>query len=73
MAKTAETPSASADSAAQPVSSQNFQSLSMLVSKQSWKVGSFKVIVCNPWTDTYTFDWQRHAVVYLAFPCQSYV
>ena len=30
----------------------------MLVSKQSWKVGSFKVIVCNPWTDTYTYEWQ---------------
>ena len=33
----------------------------MLVSKQSWTVGTFKVIVCNPWTDTYTYDWQGNA------------
>ena len=30
----------------------------MLVSKQSWKLGKFKVIVCNPWTDTYTYQWE---------------
>ena len=30
----------------------------MLVSKQSWKVGRFKAIVYNPWTDAYTYQWE---------------
>jgi hypothetical protein len=34
------------------------QSLRMLLSKQCKKIGTFKVIVFKPWTDTYTYEWQ---------------
>ena len=37
---------------------QNYQSLKMLLTKQSAKIGTFKVIVCKPWTDTYTYEWE---------------
>ena len=37
---------------------QNYQSLKMLLTKQSGKIGTFKVIVWNPWTDSYTYDWE---------------
>ena len=30
----------------------------MLLSKQSAKIGSFKVIVCDPWKDHYMYQWQ---------------
>ena len=43
--------------AAQPAAT-NFQSLKMLLSKQSAKIGQFKVIVFKPWTDTYTYEWE---------------
>ena len=46
-------------SAAQPGSTvENFQSLQMLRSKQSAKISTFKVIVCNPWKDTYEYQWE---------------
>ena len=55
-----EIPASTPASAEQPGSTvQNFQSLQMLLSKQSGKIGTFKVIVCNPWTDTYEYQWER--------------
>ena len=45
-------------SVAQPdAAKENFQSLKMLLTKQSSKICSFKVIVFDPWTDTYTYSW----------------
>ena len=35
-----------------------YQSLKMLLTKQSRKTGTFKVIVWNPWVDTYTYEWE---------------
>ena len=49
-------------SAAQPGSTvENFQSLQSLRSKQSAKISTFKVIVCNPWKDTYEYQWEGKA------------
>ena len=46
-------------SAAQPVAAmENFQSLKMLLTKQSAKIGQFEVIVSKPWIDTYTYQWE---------------
>ena len=45
-------------SAVQPAPDETFQSLTMLASKQSWKIGKFKVTVWKPWTDTYTYEWE---------------
>ena len=56
-------------SAAQPVSNQSYQSLTMLVSKQSWRVGSSKVIVYSPWTETYTYQWEGKARETTAWRC----
>jgi hypothetical protein len=56
-------------SAAQPVSNQSYQSLTMLVSKKSWSVGSFKVIVYSPWTETYTYQWAGKARETTAWRC----
>ena len=41
----------------------------MLVSKQSWSVGSFKVIVYSPWTETYTYQWAGKARDTTAWRC----
>ena len=60
---TASSPAASAAqpaaSAAQPgENTKSFQSLKMLQSKQSSKIGQFKVIVFKPWVDTYSYQWE---------------
>ena len=48
-----------AASAAQPATTEaDYQSLQMLLSKQSVKIGQFKVIVFRPWVDTYTYQWE---------------
>jgi hypothetical protein len=50
---------AASASAEQPASTvQNFETLKLLLSKQSVKVSTFKVIVCNPRTDTYEYEWE---------------
>ena len=50
-------PASTPASAAQPGSTmQNFQSFQMLRSKQSVKISTFKVIVCNPWNDSYKYE-----------------
>ena len=44
-------------SAAQPASTlNNGQSLNMLLSKQSAKIGEFKIIVLMPWKGTFTHE-----------------
>ena len=46
-------------SAAQPVAAMvHLQSLKMLMTKQSAKIGQFKVIVSEPWIDAYTYQWE---------------
>ena len=43
--------------AAQPATQENSQTLRMLLSKQSLKIGQFKVIVFKPWIDTYSYSY----------------
>ena len=59
MADSQQIPASTPTSAEQPGSTvQNFQSLQMLRSKQSVRISTFKVIVCNPWNDTYEYQWE---------------
>ena len=57
-------------SAAQPASTlNNGQSLNMLLSKQSAKIGEFKVIVFMPWKDTFTYEWEGQRRETTAWRC----
>ena len=59
MADSEKNSASASTSAAQPGSTvESFQSLQMLRSKQSAKISTFKVIVCNPWKDTYEYQWE---------------
>ena len=63
-------PASASASAAQPGPTvQNFQSLQMLLSKQSAKISTFKVIVCKPWTDTYEYQWEGKHRATTAWRC----
>ena len=63
-------PASGAISAAQPVpTNQNYQSFNVLLSKQSAKFGKFKVIVCQPWQDTYTYTWEGKTKETTAWRC----
>ena len=64
------THASTAASAEQPGSTvQNFQSLQMLRSKQSANINPFKVIVCNPWKDTYDYQWEGKPTEITAWRC----
>ena len=41
----------------------------MLRSKQSVKISTFKVIVCNPWNDTYEYQWEGKTRATTAWRC----
>ena len=57
-------------SATQPAGAmENFQCLKMLLSKQSAKIGQFKVIVSKPWIDTYTYLWEGKQREKMAWRC----
>ena len=57
-------------SAAQPASTlKNSQILNMLLSKQSAKIGEFKVIVFMPWKDTFTYEWEGQRRETTAWRC----
>ena len=56
MAKSQDSTPASAEQPASTV--QNSESLQLLRSKQSAKISTFKVIVCNPWKDSYDYQWE---------------
>ena len=62
--------SKSVASAAQPASTlKNGQSLNMLLSKQSAKIGEFKVIVFKPWKDAFTYEWEGQRRETTAWRC----
>ena len=65
-----EIPASTPASAEQPGSTvQNFQSLQMLRSKQSAKISTFKVIVCNPWNDNYAYQWKGKPIENTTWRC----
>ena len=65
-----EIPASTPASAEQPGSTvQNFQSLQMLRSKQSAKISTFKVIVCNPWNDNYPYQWKGKPIENTTWRC----
>ena len=41
----------------------------MLRRKQSAKISTFKVIVCNPWQDTYEYQWEGQRRETTAWRC----
>ena len=45
------------------------QSLKMLLTKQSAKIGEFKVIVFKPWEDTYAYQWEGQQRETTAWRC----